>query len=72
MLQNWYRWSRGDHFGSWHIASSDHSRTLCGRAIPDPAGDVAVSSLVGVEPTENEKTCETCLRVSHRDVENDL
>lgn len=63
---NWYRWSLR---GSWHIGSDASPKMLCGRTPPETK---TTEVLVGVEPLENQKTCETCLRSSHRAVENDL
>lgn len=70
----WYRWSRSGRVRSWHIASFDEAGpvTLCGLSVPLPEGDVVITTLLNSEPPENEKTCETCLRVSHRDVAGDL
>lgn len=66
----WYRWLPGSSWGSWHLGPDARlfaygDTTLCGLVIPHQQGEVTVSIALA-EPPENEKTCETCLRLAHR------
>lgn len=66
----WYRWRRSSRTTQWHIASPDHGLALCGRVLP--AGDFPHEVLTSGDPPVNEKVCQTCLQVSHRNVVSDL